>query len=373
MTRDCEVVDFVERTNNKENLLGDVKLFKRTHDENSLKKKIFKNSSQIHATAAPTFLSENSLESLDSSIVNVDANDGHLPLMLSSHVVDIYQYLRWKEVQITVPYQFLKGKKVPPSNRRKLLDWLASVHLNFKLMPETLYLTKQLLDTYLSSTNISNTVLQLVGVTCLWISAKFEEIYPPTMEDLLYVTDNIFDSHEMSECERSILKTMEFDVNLPTSLSFLKRASKCTFVDETSYFLAKYILEQSFLEYEMAHFLPSHMAAASLYLATILIKSAKDTQYLSKSVWTKQSVYYTAYCELDLKTLATKLSEMLVRCCEKSNKNEVYKKYRHPSCKSVSRLAICTEASTYYSKYLENIKLQKVSDSMLNKLRVKTV
>lgn len=47
-----------------------------------------------------------------------------------------------------------------------LIDWLVEVHLKFKLMPETLYLTCNLIDRYLSIRNVTRKRLQLVGCFC---------------------------------------------------------------------------------------------------------------------------------------------------------------------------------------------------------------
>ena len=45
-------------------------------------------------------------------------------------------------------------KDINPSMREILTDWLIEVHLKFKLLPETLYLTLNLIDRYLSTTSI---------------------------------------------------------------------------------------------------------------------------------------------------------------------------------------------------------------------------
>ncbi len=46
--------------------------------------------------------------------------------------------------------------------RAILVDWLVEVHLKFKLMPETLYLTVNLIDRYLEAKPVTRRNLQLV-------------------------------------------------------------------------------------------------------------------------------------------------------------------------------------------------------------------
>ncbi len=59
----------------------------------------------------------------------------------------------------------------------------------YRLHRETFYLAVDFLDRYLGiSSNIPKNRLQLIGVTCLFIGAKLEEIYPPKLQEFAYVT-----------------------------------------------------------------------------------------------------------------------------------------------------------------------------------------
>ena len=57
--------------------------------------------------------------------------------------------------------------------RAILIDWLVEVHLKFKLMVETLYLTVNLIDRFLEKEAITRNKLQLVGVTAMSIASKY--------------------------------------------------------------------------------------------------------------------------------------------------------------------------------------------------------
>ena len=61
--------------------------------------------------------------------------------------------------------------------RSILIDWLIEVHRKFELMPETLYLTINILDRYLSMKNVSRRELQLVGIGSILLACKYEESY----------------------------------------------------------------------------------------------------------------------------------------------------------------------------------------------------
>lgn len=63
--------------------------------------------------------------------------------------------------------------------RANLVDTLVDAHLKFKLLPQTLFKTVAILDRILSKNEITKSRLHLLGVAALFISAKYEEIYPP--------------------------------------------------------------------------------------------------------------------------------------------------------------------------------------------------
>jgi hypothetical protein len=96
--------------------------------------------------------------------------------------------------------------------RAILIDWLINIHGKFKLLPETLFITINLIDRYLSVNRIEKDIIQLVGVASLLIATKYEEIYPPTVKDFIYVTKNAYKRSEILDMERHILFTLEFEV-----------------------------------------------------------------------------------------------------------------------------------------------------------------
>lgn len=107
--------------------------------------------------------------------------------------------------------------------RSILIDWLVDVHLKFKLLPETLFLSVSLIDRYLERKSSTKSKLQLVGVTCMMIACKYEEIYAPEVRDFVYITDKAYSKDEILTMEKDILNVLEFDVNVPTSWRFLER------------------------------------------------------------------------------------------------------------------------------------------------------
>jgi hypothetical protein len=55
----------------------------------------------------------------------------------------------------------------------------------------------------------------------LLISAKYEEIYPPSLQDFLAVSENKFSKAQVLEMEKDILMTLDFKVTAPSAYRFL--------------------------------------------------------------------------------------------------------------------------------------------------------
>lgn len=78
-----------------------------------------------------------------------------------------------------------------------LVGWLIEVHLKFKLFPETLFLTVNLIDRYCEKKYVQRTNYQLLGVTAMLIASKYEEIYAPEIRDFVYITDKAYTKEQI--------------------------------------------------------------------------------------------------------------------------------------------------------------------------------
>jgi len=132
--------------------------------------------------------------------------------------------------------------------RAILVDWIIEVHLKFKLLPETLFLTISLIDRYLERVQIKRNNLQLVGVTAMLIASKYEEIYAPEVRDFVYITDNAYTKEEIFQMEHSLLSTLEFNVMIPSSYRFLERFIKIADASPKLVNLARYLIELPLIE-----------------------------------------------------------------------------------------------------------------------------
>ena len=70
------------------------------------------------------------------------------------------------------------------------IDWLIEVHYKFKLMPETLFLTTNLIDHYVAIHPAEKKNLELVGMMTMLMASKHEETWAPEIKDFLRMHHN---------------------------------------------------------------------------------------------------------------------------------------------------------------------------------------
>ena len=203
-----------------------------------------------------------------------DLLDGSNPLALSYYACDIYDnLLRSESSSLPAPNYMLDQPDINYKMRAILVDWLISVHMKFKLLPETLFLCVNLIDRYLSKKEIERKYLQLVGVCALLIASKYEEIYPPLLNDFLYITDQAYTADQLLKMEIDMLGTLGFGVTVPSALRFLERWGKLVALEERNMFLGKYLTELALVEYHMIKYKPSVLALAAVYLTMKIVKA----------------------------------------------------------------------------------------------------
>jgi len=254
---------------------------------------------------------------------NIDSTEDD-PQLCKEYAPFLYGYLRELERQLPIRKEFLKNCHVNGKMRAVLIDWLVEVHNQFKLLQETLYMTIYIIDRYmtLDGMSIRRSKFQLLGVAAMFTASKVEEMYAPEINDFVYITDNAFSATEIRQMELRILDTLNFALQRPIALHFLRRNSRAGDVDIQQHTLAKYFIELSQVEYDMAHIPPSLLAACSLYLALVVLGHDGDME----SVWTRSLEYYSTYTFVQMLPTVCKLANIVKKAADGKLK-AVYTKY----------------------------------------------
>lgn len=131
------------------------------------------------------------------------------------------------------PHDYMDSQLEINENMRAILvDWLVVVHSKFELAPETLYLTTNIIDRFLSVKTVPRRELQLVGISAMLIASKYEEIWPPQVDDFVSLADNAYSNVQILVMEKMILGKLEWTLTVPTLYVFLVRFIKAAIPDE---------------------------------------------------------------------------------------------------------------------------------------------
>jgi cyclin B len=258
----------------------------------------------------------------------LDRVDVHNPQAVAEYAADIFAYL--KEQEAVRPVDYMPNQDdITEKMRMTLVDWLVEVHWKFKLMPDTLFLTVALLDRYLAEKVVARSKLQLVGVTCMLLASKHEEINPPEIKDFVYVTDKAYTKDAILDMEVNALRTFGFQLGAVSPMGFLHRMVKLQDVSPEHFALCQYLLELSLLQYRSIQYLPSHLAAAALFLANKIMKVSP--------AWSQKLQEETSYQESQIKSCAKEMCTQL-QAAEKASLQAVRKKFSQSQFHRVAKM-----------------------------------
>uniref|UniRef100_F6ZID3 Uncharacterized protein n=1 Tax=Ciona intestinalis TaxID=7719 RepID=F6ZID3_CIOIN len=255
------------------------------------------------------------------NFTDVDAENVNNINEAPEYAFTIFEYMRAREQSFPINENYMveKQTEITPEMRSILVDWMVEVQENFELNHETLYLAVKLVDCYLQQVKIKKEKLQLIGATSLLIAAKFDERQAPYLDDFLYICDDAYNKQQMMQMERTLLKTIGFDINIPIAYRFLRRYAKCAKSSMEVLTLARYIMELSLQDISFIGKSASLMAASALWLAFKM----KKTNFQ----WNDTLVYYSSHNEQDIIELAVQLNHML--SSRDTKLKTIFTKYSH--------------------------------------------
>ena len=67
----------------------------------------------------------------------------------------------------------------------------------------------------------------------MFLASKYEEMYPPEINDFVYITDNAYPKDPIRQMEIVMIKGLKYSLGKPLCLHFLRRNSKAAGVSGT--------------------------------------------------------------------------------------------------------------------------------------------
>jgi len=238
------------------------------------------------------------------------------------YAADMLRQMLSREVHFTPKWGFMRFQPyITPEHRATLVDWFSDLRRKLGLRRETVFLTVNIVDRYLSLVEVRQSHLQLVGVAALLIAAKFEEIKPPDVKDLVYYTGHdTYTRQQVVKKELDILTRLRFEVASPTPLHFLVHLSAVGGAvqgrlgvaeeqpqdrrrAESRRDAAARLLEAALTHYPLAWHTPSHLGSAALLLGN---------EICGMPPWPENLARLTGHSREMLEPLADELHSIMV-------------------------------------------------------------
>jgi cyclin B len=267
----------------------------------------------------------------------VDCNDAQPDLFFSEYAHDIYQFMRESEkMAMASPTYMQLQPDISARMREILIDWLIEVHLKFKLEPETLFLTVNIIDRFLQRRAVTLKKLQLVGCAAMLLASKYEEIYAPEVRDFVYISDQAYSREQILAMETIMLNNLDFNLTCPSSLRFTDRLCKVIKKSTDELFKAHvhYFLELTLQDYNFIKFTPSMVATSAMYIAGRICSSSALSRDAS---YTPELQAYTGYTPEQLQECVSAMWSLVVADSSQVRYRAVRSKYSSSKFFNVAR------------------------------------
>jgi hypothetical protein len=179
------------------------------------------------------------------------------------------------------------------------LNLLILICQKFKFRQETFYLTINIFDRYLQYLKLSKKLvnIDLILMACIFISSKYEEIYPPFLDE--YSQFFNFSKNEILKQEYNILDNLHFELHICSPYLFLTKFFNKMEKNEPIQILhgAQFFLDLCLISLEFCIYKPSFQASICLYLS----KAIMNNTIYKKLLWSSDNEYATGYSEAEIK------------------------------------------------------------------------
>lgn len=178
--------------------------------------------------------------------------------------------------------------------RARMIDWMIEVLKAYNYSETTFSLSVAIMDSYFAkvSRSLHMQELHIIGVTCMFIASKYEEIVPFTLQK---VFEKI--AHEkipmalIKKTEADILATLDFELSFPTLATLSSLMIK--YLETQEFFLGRtqeekavfmslsvYIFKLATFDYEiMSNYCYKTIAITSIFVTTTVMDHCFNTKF----------------------------------------------------------------------------------------------
>ncbi|EOD21939.1 hypothetical protein EMIHUDRAFT_444350 [Emiliania huxleyi CCMP1516] len=194
------------------------------------------------------------------------------------------------------------ARLLSPKDREDRVEKICEVTEDFCLQPQTAGLAVSMFDRVCAKAALGaeiNVPLDVVGLVCVLVATKFQEVRVPAIEELAKMDlpkgraprSRIL----MKEAEMTVLCLLDWDLHEAAPHQYLEHLFQITGASKSCVKRAEFFVDMSFYEARMLDFSPIAIAAGSLMLAWQQLGDIESEN--------KHTAQLACLCEVDLKTL----------------------------------------------------------------------
>ena len=191
------------------------------------------------------------IETEEDTNININPEYPKIPNFCIIYVSKIMSYLFEKESKQIKPKTQSMNLFLTTKLRVSLYDGFFGISKSLKLRDRTLFLSLELIEVYLSANLVKKDSLKMMGVSAMFMAAKYEEIYPPKMSSFLRSIGNSATKEELLDFEGRFLDFFKFDMTRVITYDFFIMFANVAEFDSTKLSFGLFVmclcsLEQSF-------------------------------------------------------------------------------------------------------------------------------
>lgn len=219
-------------------------------------------------------------------------------------------------------------RSINERNRGVVIQWLSYVNHYFKQSNETLFMCINIMDRFISKRTISLDIYQLVGISSYLIASKYEDIENPSIDELIYISKNVYTHNDIISMEKEILVALNFDIFFVSSYQFFSYFYFISAINNKKLFhLGHLILEICLLNIDIMTYSQSLLAIGALLVAKKCLQIKGSTNNI-------RLIYN--YSEKQIKEIQKKIVLFLCSVVYNKNTNLIMEKFERKRYMSVS-------------------------------------
>ncbi|KAI6178439.1 G2/mitotic-specific cyclin-B [Aphelenchoides besseyi] len=197
------------------------------------------------------------------------------------HDHDVELYLAHLAKKRQLDENFLENAKINARQRAILVDWLAQIQSKFDLTSDTFFLACALLDRVMQPLEVTRENLQVIGLACIFVACKYEEVIVPHIDDFIYMSKSVCNMLELFAAERQVLTAIRGNLAFTYPCHYIRKIRIIMRKDQTiNYELSKLLIDATTIDYKCCWWLPTEKAAVAFTLAFHITKQDFPQEYM---------------------------------------------------------------------------------------------